>query len=517
LRETLRTRLPDARSLAPLIALVLLAFSLRLFVFFENPNIHYPDEIFQVTEPAHKLLFGTGFQAWEWVVGARSWLWPGVVAGLMALGRLGGSDPAAIMLPVSVFMAAASTLPVICGYLWGRRLGGMQAALIVGALNAVWVDLVYLAVHPSTDVIAADCLVWALYLGYPARPAETRGRLFWAGLLAGATFVLRIQLAPALAVIAFFVCGLRQGIHRWTCFATGALVPVLILGAVDWMTLGVPFHSIFVNVRLNVFEGVSTDFGVFPWYTFFVLFFDIWGGAFPLAILAIVAGARRLPAVAIVAATIFVTASLFAHKEYRFVFPAIPLLVTMAGLGVSDGVALLQKQRLPMFSSQGSVAMIALAFCATTSFAVAASPAYLPSWTRARGFLAAFDFLSHRADICGVALYRMSVLLTPGNTGLPPQTPLYETGAATLERDAAGFNALVGWPNAVIDDARFAKTACFRGQLDESYHTRQPICVWIRAGACQPDAAAQPPVNWPARLAARSNAASTENDEEYQE
>ena len=63
------------------------AFALRLAVSIAVPNIHWPDEILQVTEPAHRIVFGTGIVAWEWLVGIRSWLLPGVFAGLMAIGR----------------------------------------------------------------------------------------------------------------------------------------------------------------------------------------------------------------------------------------------------------------------------------------------------------------------------------------------------------------------------------------------------------------------------------------------
>ena len=496
--------------------LVSFSFVLRIVVYFSLRNTHYPDEVFQVTEPAHRLLFGTGYISWEWVVGARSWLWPGIVAGLMALGHLAGDDPDRILLPVSLFMAAVSTIPVVCGCLWGRRFGGNAGALVVGALNAVWVDLVYMAVHPLSDVVAANCLVLFLYLAYPHQAAEGRARLFWAGVMAGATVVLRIQLGPALAVASIMICGWREPWRRWVPLGLGAMIPVAALGLLDWATLSVPFQSVIVNLQMNLVEHVSTDYGVSPWYGLLGAYFAFWGGALPLFLLCVLGGAWKLPVAAVTAGMIFLTFSLFDHKEYRFAYPAIPLLVTLAGLGTAQAVSFLQRQRLPMFSSALSVPAIAVVLWTATSCVLAASGPYVTLWTRDRSFLKAFHYMAYRPDICGVALYRMSVLLTPGRSGLPLATPLYETDQTRLARDAAGFNALLAWPNASVPDPQFSKAACFDGVMNEAREPRQSVCVWVRAGGCTPGIASPPPVNWPDHLSGRA----TEGeriDEEYQD
>ncbi|MBV9755466.1 MAG: hypothetical protein JO047_00270, partial [Alphaproteobacteria bacterium] len=70
-------------SAAALGGLVLLAFALRLWPALATPSLNWADEIFQVVEPAHRLVYGTGLVAWEFQLGARSWLLPGMVAALM--------------------------------------------------------------------------------------------------------------------------------------------------------------------------------------------------------------------------------------------------------------------------------------------------------------------------------------------------------------------------------------------------------------------------------------------------
>lgn len=61
---------------AVLASVLILAAGLRLLVAFSQPNIVWPDEVFQVVEPAHRLVYGNGIVAWEQVVGMRSWLFP---------------------------------------------------------------------------------------------------------------------------------------------------------------------------------------------------------------------------------------------------------------------------------------------------------------------------------------------------------------------------------------------------------------------------------------------------------
>src|SRR5439155_17397736 len=50
------------------------------------------DEIYQSLEPAHRLVFGYGLLAWEFIDGARNWTFPAFVAAVFEVARLNGSD-----------------------------------------------------------------------------------------------------------------------------------------------------------------------------------------------------------------------------------------------------------------------------------------------------------------------------------------------------------------------------------------------------------------------------------------
>ena len=61
---------PGTRRLPLVVALAALAVQAPLAVL--DLSIYYPDEIFQLLEPAHRAAFGYGQVAWEWRDGVRS-------------------------------------------------------------------------------------------------------------------------------------------------------------------------------------------------------------------------------------------------------------------------------------------------------------------------------------------------------------------------------------------------------------------------------------------------------------
>ncbi|HEX8822710.1 MAG TPA: hypothetical protein VF794_22475, partial [Archangium sp.] len=50
--------------------------ALRVWTALTDDGIYWPDEVFQSLEPAHRLVFGYGLKAWEFIEGARNWALP---------------------------------------------------------------------------------------------------------------------------------------------------------------------------------------------------------------------------------------------------------------------------------------------------------------------------------------------------------------------------------------------------------------------------------------------------------
>lgn len=477
-----------------------IAFALRLSVWVILPNTHWNDEIFQVSEPAHRLVFGTGIVSWEWLLGIRSWLLPGVLAGLMTIGRLlGETDPTLINLPGAVMMAALGCLPVFCGYRWGQNLYGAAGGMITGVATCVWSDMIYMSPHTLGEVVAGDLLPLALYLGQPyTRDGHPRlRRLVWAGAALGAIFAVRFHLAPALLVAAIGI-GRGRG-EDWRALTIGALVPILAFGVLDWVTLGLPFQSVWLNIWYNLFEGVSREFGTDPWWMLLATVAIIWLPALPPLVLAVCFGARRAPLLGLVALTVFVTHAGIPHKEYRFIYPAIPLLIILAGLGTA-GIADALGRRLPGRSAISVAAAGAVLLWLGMSSLIATRPFMNPAWTREAGYFRAFAEINRLPQICAVATNHS--IASPGNTWLRPGLPLYQINLvditpARFARAADAFNAIAASSLVRITDPRFRRLGCHDGNIDAHGVVHLRICVWVRDGGCDVRAAPPPEPYWP--------------------
>src|SRR5579875_1761113 len=199
--DRLRKHRADAAAVAVLVSL---AFALRLIPVVFVPSLNWADEIFQTTEQAHRLVYGTGLVPWEFQLHIRSWLLPGAIAGVMELARVFGDGPRYYLPMIAGCFGVLALLPVICCFLWCRRWFGLAAGFVGGLCVAVAPELVYMGDRTLSEVVAGHLLVLAIYLLAPGCRVGSAIRLFWAGIVLGLVFILRIQLAPAVALTALW-------------------------------------------------------------------------------------------------------------------------------------------------------------------------------------------------------------------------------------------------------------------------------------------------------------------------
>ena len=319
-----RTEPPPVHKYFWLAVVLIFAGGLRLLVIRFSPHLVWPDEIFQVQEPAHRLVYGSGITAWEFVLGIRSWLLPGIVAGLMTLAKLHGDDPLTSTLLVTLFVTLCSLAPVLCAYLWGYRFGGLGGAVIGGGFAAVWIDLVYFSTHPLTEVIAGQSLAMALYLGYPGDRVASR-----APAVLGRGHVrldLRVPLPSGPGPRRCRCLDRRPGLAARLAAALGRRAECQCCSSAFWtpQPWACRFQSVWLNTWINLVHGVSEDWGTAPWYMAIAYQLSLWGSASVLIAVAALFGATRLPLLLAVAATVGVVYAAVPHKEYRFVYPALP-------------------------------------------------------------------------------------------------------------------------------------------------------------------------------------------------
>jgi GPI mannosyltransferase 3 len=337
-----------ARLWSPLTVSLCTALVIRIAIAVTFPSYYAPDEVFQYLEQAHRLVFGQGVVPWEYQVGLRSWLVPLVLAAPMALAHWVTPAPIAGLMLIRVLLCCASLPVVWCATKWGERFYAAGGAWTAGMLAAVWPDLWLMAPHPLEEALSTDLLLPAIYLVEASRGQANLKYVPQAGLLLGMVFVLREQLAPAIAVAGLFLCGRDR--RRWLCAVPIAAIPVAVVGLLDWFTWGEMFRSFWMNIYLNIVLRVADSYfdSSPPGYYLLNLLYDwLWGALF-VGYFAWL-GARKLPVAGLAALVTIVVHSSIAHKELRFIFPAIGLIIPLAGLGLASVLAnrtMLQKALL---------------------------------------------------------------------------------------------------------------------------------------------------------------------------
>ena len=299
-----------------------LAFAARAAVALSGDFVVHPDEIMQYLEPAHRLVFGNGVTYWEYFYGARSWLVPGVVAGVLLLFEaVGLGQPSWYVGGVKLLFCAISLAVPAGMYLFGQRHFGETAGRAALLAGAFWYELVGFAHKPMTEFVATAPLVALLALC--ARPSLNNARTVWtAAFLAVLTAAIRLQYAPVALVLLGIVFLRTAKKLQLTLAAFGFAVAFGVFDAVTWD--GGLFHSYVTNIRYNLIIG-PTRSGESPAYQFLLWLIVSTVGLILLCVAPALRRLRRYGFLLGLIALVLLLHSLQAHKEYRFIFAVIPL------------------------------------------------------------------------------------------------------------------------------------------------------------------------------------------------
>lgn len=494
-----------------LTGILLVAAAARLWLGVNATYIIHPDETWDYLEQGHRLAFGEGYVTWTYNHGMRSLLFPALIGAAMRAGSWFAAGYDARLHGVVVFMTLLALPAVAVAFLWGRREAGTIGGLITGTLAAIWYEFLYFTPHALSEVFAADLLVAGLYLATTAR-ADQRARFLCAGLLLAVATYARIHIAPGVALGGAWLLlartqaptGTFTGSWRVAGIAwliAGGGLGLLALGLLDWVTYRYPFQSLVMNVYMNIFAGVGDFYGRAPIHYFGDLMLNYWGGAFALIATLAAIGALRLPVPALVAAVIVAAHSLIGHKEYRFIYPALPLLMLLVGVGAGRLVAPLAARRGALPVALGATSVL---FVAVTSLALATQGPFRREWQRAAGFLQASRHVATLPDVCGIGIWKLNGGAFSRHMGMAhPAAPGYAVSTPGRFRDdAASFNVLIAADNDIPADDRFGPPRCWPDGLNEpTQNRRRPhICVLVRPGGCVPGAISDPDPNPPPNL-----------------
>lgn len=340
--NTNRPRPPrDWRYTLAVAAILALALALRVAAY--SPwDQHHADEFYQYLEQANRLVTGYGLVPWESRFGIRNSLIPQFLAVPLWIGNLFAPMG---MLPVHLARTsfAALCLLALAGA-WG--IGAARSrrhALVALFVAAVWYDSVEFSVLLLSESVATAAIACGAALLLIDRPGRRHG---WAaGFLLVLGILLRFQFAPFVGVLV--LAAVRLNWRLWRDLAIGA-AGALALGAVSDLAAGqTPMAWIFHNFRMNIAEGRAAEFGEEgPTYYLEMISLAL-GAALPaIAAFALLAGRRYWPLILALVVNIAVH-TLIGHKEYRFVWLSVFMILVLAGIGSVNVAEWLIARRWP--------------------------------------------------------------------------------------------------------------------------------------------------------------------------
>ena len=448
-----------------------LAFVARAGIALSGDFMLHPDEIMQYLEPAHRLVFGNGVIYWEFFYGARSWLVPGSVAGVLALfDGVGLGQPGWYVGGVKLMFCAVSLLIPAGMYFFARQHFGETAARVALIAGAFWYELVGFAHKPMTEFVATAVAMALLALCVrPLRP-----RTAWlVALLAVLVAAIRLQYAPlalALLGLAFFRSEKRAKIH----LAVIAVTFFLAIGVFDAVTWNAGlFHSYLTNIHFNLaLEDMRS--GSSPAYQFLSWLLFASGGSILLCVAVALRDLRRYGFTLALIALILLIHSAEAHKEYRFVFVVIPLYLL---IGADIAARLAGRAGKPRWG----YGLVGIAFAAISLAGIlnalpkqddAYRLIYAPEKVPVRFIrdqdpvFAAYRYLASTADVVAVWQVDQAYHDLPGYYHLHREIPFYDaiTGRnAGIQKDVTTLRASVSHilsadPNLAVPGYMVAKT-----------------------------------------------------------
>jgi hypothetical protein len=301
-----------------------------------DQGVFWPDEIYQSIEQAHRLVFGYGMVPWEFRDGARSWVFPGLLAGAIKFATwFGARTGPDVVHAAKGLMVILAVWGVIATMKLANNLGGRNAAFLAGVWYALYPASIVYGSRCMSEMASAPVLATAAWLALDGKNKK-REFGFAAGGGAVAALAIYLRYQNGLIGVGLFLTLLAR--RRWwdlLYFSVAAFVVGMLGGWLDKLTWGDWFHSFFVYWKFNVVEGKASKWGVAEASYYATTVWTSTGWVLILIGVGFLLSLRR-------AAILMLTLCLFTaalvntpHKEYRFVMPMVPLVLALSAAGLA--------------------------------------------------------------------------------------------------------------------------------------------------------------------------------------
>ncbi len=321
----------------PLASIVLLALIPRLVavVFSKGYGMH--DDHFGPIEQPFIIMNDISYWTTKTTPHGHSIVYPSIHYLLFqGFEALGIRDPQAKMYLVRFLHALYSLLIVSFGYKIAEVLSNRETAKKAGLILALFWAFPFLSVRNLIEMVCIPPLMAGFYYALISKNNGMRNA-FIAGLWLGLAFVFRYQtlsITGTLGLVFLF----RKDFKQMGLLAAGFFVTAIIIqGSADIFAWGYPFASFREYMLYNASHG--NDYTTGAWYNYSLLvlaafippmsFFLLYG---------FFRNWRKTLLILLPVMAFFVSHSLFPNKQERFIFPVIPIILTLSVVGWEEFV-----------------------------------------------------------------------------------------------------------------------------------------------------------------------------------
>jgi hypothetical protein len=316
----------------PLASIILLALIPRLVAVIFSKGYGMHDDHFGPIEQPFMIMNDISYWITRTTPHGHSIVYPSIhyilFRGFEAIGIL---DPQAKMYIVRFLHALYSLLIVSFGYKIAEVLSNRETAKKAGLVLALFWAFPFLSVRNLIEMVCIPPLMAGFYYALISKNNAIRNA-FIAGLWFGLAFVFRYQtlsITGTLGLVFLF----RKEFKQVGLLAAGFLVTAIgIQGSADIFAWGYPFASFREYMLYNATHG--NDYTTGPWYNYSLL---VLGAFIPPMSFFLLFGFfrnwRRTLLILLPVMVFFISHSLFPNKQERFIFPVIPIILTLSIVG----------------------------------------------------------------------------------------------------------------------------------------------------------------------------------------
>lgn len=320
----------------PLLVLMLVGGFLRLLAVIYARGYMASDDHFVVIRVVWEWLNGNPLWFNDSTPVARGVLYQYFIFSFMwILKQIGLTDPSTVMFLNRLLHAAWSMSIIPLVYYGLSKWADERAAWYGGMLVSIHFLIPFFAVRNLVEVVSQPFLLGGLLLlERETREDQRRWPLFFAGLLMGLAFTVRIQTAICPIAVFFYLLIVRQW-RPLLWFSLGGISILLLQGLVDYLSWGVFLSSVIYSLGYQ--STIVHDYVTNPWYTYLLTISGILIPPFSLLLFPwILKSVKRVPVSFWAFALFLIVHSLIPQKQERFILPIFPLLIFLGAVGWSS-------------------------------------------------------------------------------------------------------------------------------------------------------------------------------------